>query len=190
MWLAEAAGFTDLSLSMSGMRKSKVLLSSLRKPDFVWNDSKLLFFGFILVSKCSRTKTDQEEGLKWPIQPRLSSFKLSHSHPELSQSPQWSPLLPPPWLKRVTPTFFSSIKLFFESFTSAAKEGRSVESALMPLRRVHRQNNLSHRRSSSRKLQLKPTATWLSDLYRGGEGMNSENSFLLCAESQIHSVAL
>lgn len=42
-----------------------------------------------------------------------------------------------------------------------------------PRQLFHHERHLSHRASSSRKLQLKPKATTLSDMYPGGAGMNS-----------------
>lgn len=42
-----------------------------------------------------------------------------------------------------------------------------------PRQLFHHERHLSHRASSSRKLQLKPKATALSDMYPGRAGMNS-----------------
>lgn len=62
-----------------------------------------------------------------------------------------------------------------------------------PRQLFHHERHLSHRASSSRKLQLKPKATTLSDMYPGRGGNELSNLSLLSAESQnplTHSVVL
>lgn len=57
-----------------------------------------------------------------------------------------------------------------------------------PRQLFHHERHLSHRASSSRKLQLKPKVTALSDMYPGRAGMNSAISARSLLNPKIHSL--
>lgn len=57
-----------------------------------------------------------------------------------------------------------------------------------PRQLFHHERHLSHRASSSRKLQLKPKVTALSDMYPGRVGMNSAISARSLLNPKIHSL--